>query len=99
MCMSDIPYSRLFSTVKYFVCKILGCIKFSMRLDRSKITSYLKFVTPSVNFVRLKLMAGDRVCSARENGSQVVSRATMSIQIDGSPEMVKTLPAFVNLQY
>ena len=41
-----IPYSRLFSTVKYFVRKILGCIKFSMRLDRSKIKSYLKFVTP-----------------------------------------------------
>ena len=45
-CTCIILYSRLFSTVKYFVRKILGCIKFSMRLDRSKIKSYLKFVTP-----------------------------------------------------
>ena len=63
-CTCIILYSRLFSTVKYFVRKILGCIKFSMRLDRSKIKSYLKFVTPL--FVRLKLMSGDRVESTRE---------------------------------
>ena len=39
-------HSRLFSTVKYFVRKILDYIKFLMCLDRSKINSYLKFVTP-----------------------------------------------------
>ena len=43
-------------------------------------------------------MSGDRVEYSR-NGShfKLCPGATMSIKIDGSPELVKTLPAFGNL--
>ena len=49
-CGADhIPYSRLFLTVKYFIRKILGYIKFSMRLDRVENKSTKIWTKPKNN--------------------------------------------------
>ena len=52
---------RPIAALKYFVRKILGCIKFSMRLDRSKIKSYLNLLHR-----KFCLMSEDHVESTRE---------------------------------